>query len=47
MTRNNIMYLVIGALVIAVALLSYQLYQRQNQGVQINIGPAGASIQTK
>ena len=47
MTRSNLIYLVIGVLVIAVAVLGYQLYETRNQGVQINIGPGGASIQTK
>jgi len=46
-SRSNITYVVIGALVIAVAVLGYQLYQRQDQGVQINIGPGGASIEAK
>ena len=47
MSRSNIVYMVIGALVRAVVVLGYQLYQRQNQGVQINIGPGGASIEAK
>jgi hypothetical protein len=48
-SRNNIIYLVLGALVIAVAGLSYQLYQDRHppQGMQINIGPGGLSIQGK
>jgi hypothetical protein len=48
-TRNNIIYLILGALVIAVAGLSYQLYQDRHppQGMQINIGPGGLSIQGK
>ena len=48
-TRNNIVYLILGALVIAVAGLSYQLYQDRHppQGMQINIGPGGLSIQGK
>ncbi len=49
MSRNNIIYLILGALVIAVAGLSYQLYQDRHppQGMQINIGPGGLSIQGK
>ncbi len=47
MTRNNTVYLVVGVLVVVVAVLGYLLYQNQNQGVSINIGPGGASIQTK
>jgi hypothetical protein len=47
--RNNILYLIIGALVIAVAVLSYQLYQDRHPpaGVHIDVGPNGLSIQGK
>ena len=39
MTRNNLVYLVIGALVVGVAVLGYQLYQeRQKPGLSISIG---------
>ena len=39
MTRNNILYLAIGALTVGVAVLGYQLYQeRQKPGVSISIG---------
>jgi hypothetical protein len=46
-TRNNILYLIIGALVVAVGVLSYQLYQDRHppQGMSINFGPNGVSIQ--
>jgi predicted negative regulator of RcsB-dependent stress response len=49
MTRSNIVYLVIGALLVAVAVLGYQLYQerRQPEGVHIKIGPGGLSIEKK
>ncbi len=49
MIRNNILYLIIGALVIVVAVLSYQLYadRHQPKGVHINVGPNGLSIQGK
>jgi hypothetical protein len=49
MTRNNLLYLVIGALVIVVAVVSYQLYQDRHQpeGLNINVGPNGLSIQGK
>jgi hypothetical protein len=49
MTRTNVIYLVLGALIVAVAVLSYQLYQerRQPEGVQIKIGPGGVSIEKK
>ena len=49
MTRNNILYLVVGALIVVAAGLGYQLYQerRQPEGVQINIGPGGLKIEKK
>lgn len=49
MTRSNILYLVIGALIIAVAVMGYQLYQDRHQppGLHINVGPGGLSIQGK
>ena len=49
MTRTNVLYLVIGALAVAVAVLSYQLYQDRHQpeGLHINVGPNGLSIQGK
>jgi predicted negative regulator of RcsB-dependent stress response len=48
-TRSNILYLIIGALVIAVAVMSYQVYQDRHQpeGVHIDVGPGGLSIQGK
>jgi hypothetical protein len=44
-----LLYLVIGALVVAVAVLSYQLYEAKKAptGVQLNIGERGISIETK
>ena len=49
MTRSNILYLVIGALVIVVAVMSYQLYQdrKQPEGMRIDLGPNGLSIEKK
>jgi RsiW-degrading membrane proteinase PrsW (M82 family) len=46
-TRNNVLYLVIGALAVAVGVLSYQLYRDRHQpeGVHIELGPGGLSIQ--
>jgi hypothetical protein len=48
-TRNNILYVIIAALVIAVGVLGYQLYRDRHppQGVHIDIGPNGLSIQGK
>ncbi len=49
MDRNNIFFLIICALVIAVAVMGYQLYQDRHQpeGLHINVGPGGLSIQGK
>jgi hypothetical protein len=48
-TRDNILYLVIGALVIVTAVLSYLLYQdrKQPEGMRIDLGPNGLSIEKK
>jgi len=47
--RNNIFYLIIGALVIVVAVMGYQLYQDRHppEGLHINVGPDGLSVQGK
>jgi predicted negative regulator of RcsB-dependent stress response len=49
MTRSNMLYLIVGALVIAVGVLGYSLYQekKEPQGVQINLGPGGLTIEKK
>lgn len=45
MTRSNILYLVVGALIVATAMLGYQLYQdSQTHGVEIKFGPDGVSV---
>jgi RsiW-degrading membrane proteinase PrsW (M82 family) len=43
------LFLIVGALVIAVAVLGYQLYQDRHQpeGLNINVGPGGLSIKDK
>ena len=47
MTRNNLLYLVVGALVVAVAVLGYQVYQdRQKPGLSIG-GKEGLKIEGK
>ena len=50
-SRNNILFLVLGGLVVVVAVLSYELYRDrhppQPQGVHIDLGPNGLSIQGK
>ena len=49
MSRSNVLYLAVGALVVVVAVLGYQLYQERKEpkGVQINLGPNGVSIEKK
>ena len=49
MTRSNILYAIVGALVIAVGVLSFSLYEakKKPEGVQINLGPGGVSIEKK
>jgi len=49
MTRSNMLYLVVGALVVGVGVLGYSLYQekKEPQGVQINVGPGGLTIEKK
>jgi predicted negative regulator of RcsB-dependent stress response len=46
---RNVLYLVIGALVIVVAVFGYQLYQdrQKTTGIQINVGKSGISIEKK
>ena len=48
-TRNNILYLIVGALAIVVVVLSYELYQdrKQPEGMRIDLGPNGLSIEKK
>jgi predicted negative regulator of RcsB-dependent stress response len=48
-TRNNILYLIVGALVVVAAVLGYQLYQdrKQPEGMRIDLGPNGISIEKK
>jgi hypothetical protein len=48
-TNRNILYLVIGALVVVAGVLGYNLYQEKKQpdGLQINVGPGGVSIEKK
>ena len=47
--NRNALYLLIGALAVVVAVLSYNLYQakKQPEGLQINVGPNGLKIQGK
>ena len=47
--NRNILYLVIGALVVATAVFGYQLYQERQKttGIEINVGERGISIEKK
>jgi predicted negative regulator of RcsB-dependent stress response len=48
MNRNGL-YLLIGALVVAVGVVGYLYYQERQQtaGVDISVGKSGISIETK
>ena len=45
----NVLYLIIGALIVAVAVFGYQLYREHQKatGIDINIGKSGISIEKK
>jgi hypothetical protein len=47
--NRNILFLIIGALIVAVGVLGYSLYQTKKppEGLQINVGPSGLKIQNK
>jgi hypothetical protein len=47
--NRNLLYLIIGALVVVVAVLGYNVYQtkKQPEGLQINLGPNGLKIENK
>jgi predicted negative regulator of RcsB-dependent stress response len=47
--NRNILFLIIGALVVVVAVLGYNVYQskKQPEGLQINLGPNGLKIENK
>ena len=47
--NRNVLFLIIGALIVAVGVLGYNLYQdrKQQDGLQINVGPNGVKIQGK
>ena len=49
MNRTNILYLTIGVLIVAVAVLGYELYQERHppEGLHIDVGPNGLSIDKK
>ena len=47
--NKNVLYLIIGVLVVGVGVLGFNLYQarKQPEGLQINVGPDGLKIQNK
>jgi hypothetical protein len=47
MTRQKVLYFIVGAACVAVAILGYQYYesQRRSTGVEIKIDDSGVSIQ--
>jgi hypothetical protein len=47
--NRNTLYLIVGVLAVAVMVLAYQLYQerKEPQGMQINVGPGGITIEKK
>jgi len=47
--NRNVLFLIIGALVVAVGVLGYNVYQdrKQPDGLQINLGSKGLKIQEK
>jgi predicted negative regulator of RcsB-dependent stress response len=48
MSRNNVLFLIVGALVVVVAVIGYYEYQdrnhKQTSGLSINLGPAGIHV---
>ena len=48
-SNRDIMFLIIGALIVAVGVLGYNLYQtkKEPEGLQINLGPKGLKIENK
>jgi RsiW-degrading membrane proteinase PrsW (M82 family) len=48
MINRNVLYLVIGGLAVATAVLGFWYYQeRQKTGIDINIGKSGISIEKR
>jgi hypothetical protein len=47
--NRNVLYLIIGALVVGIGVLGYNLYEakKEPKGMQINLGPDGLKIQSK
>lgn len=47
--NRNVLYMIVGALAVAVAVLGYYFYQdrKEPKGVQINLGERGITIEKK
>ena len=47
--NRNVRFMIIGALIVVVGVLGYNLYEdrKQPEGLQINVGPNGVKIQGK
>jgi hypothetical protein len=47
--NRNVLFLIIGALVVGIGVLGYNLYQTKKEptGLQINLGPDGLKVQNK
>jgi hypothetical protein len=47
--NRNMLYLIIGALIVGIGVLGYNLYQikKEPSGLQINVGPDGLKVQNK
>ena len=43
--NRNVLYLVIGALAVAVVVIGYMLYEEQQSGIEIEIGENGISVE--
>lgn len=46
---RNILYVLVGALIVGCGVLGYSLYQEKKEpsGLQINLGPDGLKVQNK
>ena len=47
--NRNVLYLIIGALAVVIAVLGYRFYQERQKstGIEINIGERGVSIEKR
>ena len=47
--NRNVLFLIIGALIVGIGVLGYNLYQEKKEpdGLQINLGPSGVKVQNK